>query len=78
MQVYLHTYIHIYLQVAHNFDTFYATKLKFGMIFTQTKTLDLGLAPEQDQGSECITGHIEHMQNVNRFISLVPLLALES
>ena len=27
-------------QVAHNFDTFYATKLKFGMIFTQTKTLD--------------------------------------
>ena len=27
-------YIHIYVQVAHNFDTFYAVKLKFGMIFT--------------------------------------------
>ena len=39
MQVYLHIYIHIHVQVAHNFDTFYATKLKFGMIFTQTKTL---------------------------------------
>ena len=30
----------IYIQVANNFDTFYATKLKFGMIFTQNKTLD--------------------------------------
>ena len=40
MQVYLHIYIHIYDQVAHNFGTFYATKLKFGMVFTQTKTLD--------------------------------------
>ena len=40
MQVYLRIYIHMYIQVAHNFDTFYATKLKFGMIFTQTKTLD--------------------------------------
>ena len=40
MQVYLHIYIHIYVQVAHNFDIFYATKLKFDMIFTQTKTLD--------------------------------------
>ena len=38
--VYLHIYIHNYIQVAHNFDTFYATKLKFGMIFTQTKTLN--------------------------------------
>ena len=38
-QVYLHIYIHIYVQFAHNnFDTIYATKLKFGMIFTQTKT----------------------------------------
>ena len=51
MQVYLHIYIHIYVQVAHSFDTSYATKLKFGMMFTQTKTLDfmvklpLGLAP---------------------------------
>ena len=42
----------------HNFDTFYATKLKFGMIFTQTKTLNfmvelaLGLAPGHGQGSE--------------------------
>ena len=77
-------YIHIYIQVAHYSDTFYATKLKFGMIFTQTMTLDfmvvflLGLAPGQDQGAECITGHIEHMQNGNRIISLVPLLALES
>ena len=84
MQVYLHIYIHIYVQVAHNFDIFYATKLKFGMIFTQTKTLDfmvellLGLVPGQGQGSECITGHIEHMQNGSRIISLVPLLALES
>ena len=41
MQIYLHIYIHIYVQVALHFDTFYATKLKFGMIFTQTKTLDL-------------------------------------
>ena len=55
-QVYLHIYICI--QVAHNFDTFHATKLKFGMIFTQTKTLDfmvdlpLGLAPARGQGLE--------------------------
>ena len=68
MQVYLHIYNPIYVQGAHNFDTFYATKLKFGMIFTKTKTLDfmvelpLGLAPGQGQGSECISGHIEHMQ----------------
>ena len=40
MQVNLHIYIHIYVQVAHNFYTFYATKLIFGMIFTQTKTSD--------------------------------------
>ena len=58
MQVYLHIYIHIYVQPAHTFHTFYATKLKFGMIFTQTKTIDfmvelpLGLAPGRDQGSE--------------------------
>ena len=61
------TYIHIYVQVDHNFDTFYATKLKFGIIFTQTKALDsmvelsLWLAPGRAQGSDCITGHIEHM-----------------
>ena len=41
MQVYLHIYIHIYAQVAHDFDTFYAKKLNFGMIFTQTKALDV-------------------------------------
>ena len=82
MQVYLHIYIYIYVQVAHNFDTFYATKLKFGVMFIQTKTLDFmedlppGLAPGWGQGSECITGHIEHMQNGNRIISLLPLLAL--
>ena len=40
MQVYLHSYIHIYAQVAQNFKIFYVTKLKFGMIFTQTKNLD--------------------------------------
>ena len=40
MQVYLHIYIHIHVQIVHNFDTFYATKLKFGTIFTQTKILD--------------------------------------
>ena len=34
MQVYLHIYIHIYIQV----DTFYATKLNFG-IFAQTRPL---------------------------------------
>ena len=34
--------------------------------------------PLGGQGSECITGHIEHMQTGNRVISLVPLLALES
>ena len=84
MQVYLHIYIHIYFQAAHNFDIFYATKLKFGMIVTQTKTLDcivellLGLSPGRGQGSKCITGHIEHMQNDHRIISLVPLLTLES
>ena len=42
IQVYLHIYIHIYVQVAYNFDNFYVTKLKFGMIFTKTKTLDQG------------------------------------
>ena len=84
MQVYLHIYIYIYVQVAHSFDTFYATKLKFGMIFTQTKTLDfmvellLGHAPGWGQESECITAHIEHMQNGNSIISLVPLFPLES
>ena len=54
IQVYMQVYIHIYLQVAHNFYTFYmyATKVKFGMIFTQIKTLDfmlelpLGLMPQ--------------------------------
>ena len=40
--------------------------------------LPLGLAPGWGQGSECITGHIEHMQNGNRIISLGPLLALEN
>ena len=79
MQVYLHIYIHIYVQVAHNFDIFYAIKLKFGMIFTQTKTLDfMVVAPGRGQVSECITCHIEHTQNGNGIISLVPLLALES
>ena len=56
--------------VAHNFDTFYATKLKFGMILTLTKTLDFMV--------ELPLGHIEHMQNGNRIIRLVPLLAIES
>ena len=66
MQVYLHIYIHIYVQVAHNFDTFYATKLKFGMIFTQTVLRLHGrVAPGLGKGSECITGHIENMQNGN-------------
>ena len=37
MQIYLYIFHYIYVQVAHNFDTFYAIKLKFG-IFTQTKT----------------------------------------
>ena len=56
MEVYLHIYFHIYVRVAHNFDAFYATKLKFGMILTQTKTLDfmvellLGLAPGWGRG----------------------------
>ena len=72
-------YIHIYVKVAHNFDTFYAAKLKSGMIFTQTKTLDIMVvAPGWGHGSECITGHIEHTQNGNRIINLVPLLAIES
>ena len=44
MQVYPHICIHIYIQVAHNFHTFSATKLKFGMICTQTKTLDFMVA----------------------------------
>ena len=82
---YLHSHL-IKVQVAHNFDTFYATNLKFtgSMVITQTKTLGfmlelpLGLSLGRGLGSECITGHIEHIiQNGNRIISLVPLLALE-
>ena len=59
-------------------------QVEIGMILTQTKTLDfmvelpLGLVPGWGQGSECITSHIKHMQNSNRIINLVPLLALES
>ena len=71
MQVYLHINIHIYVQVAHNFYTFLRYKVDIWY----------GIYPDQDlrpQGSECITGHIEHMQNGNRIISLVQLLALES
>ena len=41
MQVYLHIYMNIYVQVVHNFDTVYATKLKFGMIFIQTQDLKI-------------------------------------
>ena len=41
------------------------------MIFSQTKTLDFMVELP-------LTGDIEHMQNGNRIISLVPLLALES
>ena len=78
MQVYLHIYIHIYIQVAHNFDTFYATKLKFGIYPDQDLRLHGGVAPGWGQGSECVTDHIKHMQNGNRIVSLVPLLALES
>ena len=53
LQVYLHIYIHNYVKVAHNFDTFYAAKLKFGMIFTQTKTLNfMGLAPGLTSGQK--------------------------
>ena len=80
MQVYLYIYIQISVQVAHNFDTFYATKLKLDMVFTQTKTLNfmVDLPLGRGQGSDCITGHIEHMQNGNRIINLVPLHALES
>ena len=84
LQVYLHIYIHIYIQVAHNLILFMLLSWKIGMILTQTKTLDfmvelpLGFAAGQGQGSECITGPIEHMQNGNWIISLVPLLALES
>ena len=77
MQVYLYIYIHIYVQVAHNFDTFYATKSKFGILFTLDLKLHGIVATGRVQGSECITGHIEHMQNGNRIISLVSLLALE-
>ena len=36
IQVYMHIYIYIYIQVA---------QLKFGMIFTQTKTLDFMVSP---------------------------------
>ena len=40
MQVYMYLHnIDIYIQVAHNFDAFYAAELKVGVIFTQTKTL---------------------------------------
>ena len=65
----MQVYIHFYVQVAHNFDTFYATKLKIGMIFTKTKTLCFMVELPLGQGSECITGHIEHMQNGNRVMS---------
>ena len=43
----MQVYLHIYVQVAHNFDTFYAAKLKFGTIFTQTKTLDFMVVAPQ-------------------------------
>ena len=75
MQVYLHVCIRIYVQTARNFDTFYATKLQCCIIFTLTKTFDLmvesplGLPPGRGQGSDWITGHIEHMQNGNRIMS---------
>ena len=37
----LPAYLHSHLRSdCYNFDTFYPTKWKFGMIFTQTKTLD--------------------------------------
>ena len=64
-------FIHIYVQVAHNFDAFYATQLKFSMIFIQTKTVDfiVELPLGRGQGSKCITGHIDHMQNGNRIMS---------
>ena len=71
MQDFLQIYIHIYDQVAHNLDTFYATKLIFG-ICTKTKTIDFMVELPL---AYC---HIEHRQNGNRIISLVPLLALES
>lgn len=56
------------------------------MILTQTNIFDgndlmvqllLMLSPGWDQGSECIKGHIEVMQNRNKIKSLVLLLALE-
>ena len=73
-------YIQVYMQVnSHLYyiscSKLYATKMKFGMIFTKTKTLDFmvwlsrGLAHGQGQGSECIIGHIEQMQNGNRIMS---------
>ena len=78
IQVFLHIYIHIYVQVAHNLDTFYTTKLKSGMIFTQTKTLDfvvelpLGLSPGQGQGSECGWGKgNSHMGKGHRMVASV-------
>ena len=74
MQVFLHIYSNIYVQVAHNLASFYATKLKISIIVTQIKILDfmadlrLGLAPKWGLESECIKGHIEHMQNGNRIM----------
>ena len=65
----------VYTQVAQKLVDFYATKMKFGMIFTQTKTLDFmvelsrGIALGWSQGSECITVHNEYMQNGIRIMS---------
>ena len=71
--------ITFFIQVAHNFDTFYATvEIRYAIYPDQDLRLHGRVAPGQGQGSECITGHIEHMQNGNRIMSLVPLLALES
>ena len=70
MQVYLHIYFHIYVQLAHNFDTFYATTLKLGMILPdQDLRLYVRVAHGRGQGSEYIAGHIEHMQNGSRIMS---------
>lgn len=80
-QVYIHLYVGVALR-APNFDTFYATKFKFGIILTKSNPFVfmvqqiLRLDPGWDQGSECIIGHVAIMQSGNKIRSLVLLIAL--
>ena len=79
MQVYLYIYIHIYVQFAHYWYLLcYKLEIWYDIYADQDLSLHGRVAPGWGQGSDCITSHIEHIQNGNRIISLIPLLAQES